>query len=304
MQAMILAAGLGTRLRPYTLIRPKPLFPVLNRSLLLILLDMLRRAGCFHIVVNGHHLAARIEEAVADMPDVRFQCESEVLGTGGGLRLALPEFTREPVLVMNGDIFHTVDLAALSRYHNQCGNLITMAMHDYPRFNTVRVREDRILTFRPDRVGSSGDLLAFTGIHVVNPEVIRQIPSRRFHHIIDLYEELVQRGERIGVFRVDGCFWRDMGTPQDYLDLHGELLGGSTRQFLLPLSRPRGHWLIDDQAVLAAGLDLADWGCIGKAVIGRDVQLRRCVVWDGARIPAGSRLEDVIVTPAKSQCIP
>ncbi|HDO30739.1 MAG TPA: nucleotidyltransferase family protein [Desulfobacteraceae bacterium] len=297
MQAMILAAGLGTRLRPYTLFRPKPLFPVLNRPLLLTMLDMLRRAGCSHIVVNGHHLAARIGEAVADMSDVRFQYESEVLGTGGGLRLALPEFTAEPVLVMNGDIFHTVDLAALSRYHARCGNLITMAMHDYPRFNTVRVRKDRVLTFRPDRVVPGRDLLAFTGIHVVSPEVIRQIPSRRFHHIIDLYEELVQRGEKIGIFRVDGCFWRDMGTPQDYLDLHGELLGGNIRQPRFPLPRPRGNWLVDDQAALAAGLELADWGCVGKAVVGRDVKLRRCVVWDGARIPAGSRLEDAIVTP-------
>lgn len=296
MQAMILAAGLGTRLRPYTLMRPKPLFPVLNRPLLLTLLDMLRRAGCFRIVVNAHHLAARIGEAVADMPDVRFQYEAEVLGTGGGLRRALSEFTEAPVLVMNGDILHTVDLAALFRYHDQCGNLLTMAMHDYPRFNTVRVRDGRVLTFRPDRVVPGSDLLAFTGIHVVSPEVIRQIPARRFYHIIDLYEELVQRGERIGVFRVDGCFWRDMGTPQDYLDLHGELLVDGIQQPLI-LPRPRGNWLVDDQAVLAAGLDLADWGCIGNAVIGRDVKLRRCVVWDGARIPAGSRLEDVIVTP-------
>lgn len=296
MQAMILAAGLGTRLRPYTLMRPKPLFPVLNRPLLLTLLDMLRRAGCCHVVVNAHHLAVRIKAAVADMPDVRFQYEPEVLGTGGGLRLALPEFTAEPVLVMNGDIFHTVDLAALTRYHVQNGNLITMAMHDYPRFNTVRVGEDRVLSFRPDRGGAAGELLAFTGIHVVSPEVIRQIPSRRFHHIIDLYEDLVQGGEKIGIFRVDGCFWRDMGTPQDYLDLHGELLGGGIRQSLLPLPRFRGNWLVDDQAVLTAGLELADWGCVGKAVIGRDVKLRRCVVWDGAHIPAGSRLEDAIVT--------
>jgi len=295
MQAMLLAAGFGTRLRPYTLIRPKPLFPVLNRPLLLVLLDMLHRTGFTRIVINGHHLADRIEDAVADIPDVRFQYEPEILGTGGGLRRALPGFTDEPVLVMNGDIFHTIDLSALYHYHIASGNLVTLALHDYPRFNTVRVRGERIQTFRPDGTLPEGDLLAFTGIQVVDPRIIQRIPRGRFYHIIDLYEDLARRGEKIGICRVDHCFWRDIGTLWDYLALHEELLSGKIMPpFGLP--RPQGQWLIDDQAHIESGVELADWGSIGKAQVSRGARLQRCVVWDGARISVGSQLKDMIVT--------
>ncbi|MCI5129172.1 MAG: nucleotidyltransferase family protein, partial [Candidatus Electrothrix sp. AUS3] len=109
MQAMLLAAGFGTRLRPYTLVRPKPLFPVCNIPLLHILLDKLVDAGCDRIVVNCHYLADQIKEAVERRPEVILQYEKEVLGTGGGLRKALEHFQDQPdtpVLVMNGDIFH------------------------------------------------------------------------------------------------------------------------------------------------------------------------------------------------------
>ena len=296
MQAMLLAAGFGTRLRPYTFIRPKPLFPVLNRPLLLILLDMLHHSGFTRIVVNGHYLADQIETAVAEVPDVRFQYEPEVLGIGGGLRRALPEFTDEPVLVMNGDTLHTIDLAALYDYHITSGNLVTLAMHDCPRFNTVLVKDERILTFQPDQNKAKSELLAFTGIQIVDPLIIRRIPDGRFYQSIDVYEDLARRGEKIGIYRVDDCFWRDMGTPRDYLTLHEELLAGKIK---LPFefSSPGDRWLIDEQARLEAGVDLVDWGCIGNARVGRDARLQRCVVWDGASVAPGSRLKDAIVTP-------
>lgn len=294
MQAMILAAGLGTRLRPYTLVRPKPLFPVLNRPLLHILLDMLRGAGCAHIVVNGHHLRRLVRDALRDFPAVAFQDEPEILGTGGGLRQALPGFSAEPVLVMNGDIFHTVDLAALYRHHIRAGNLVTMALHDYPRFRSVAVAGDRIVSFRPAEKVPDNDLLAFTGIHVVEPEVIRMIPAGRFHHIIDLYEDLAQSGKPVGFVRVDHSFWRDIGTPEDYLRLHEELLTGSAG--IEPgIHFPRGRWLIDRRAQVAGDASLSGWGCIGRAEIGRGVSLHNCVVWDGAAVADGSRIQDSII---------
>jgi mannose-1-phosphate guanylyltransferase len=295
MQAMILAAGLGTRLRPYSLIRPKPLFPVLNRPLLNILIDMLRAAGCERIVVNGHHLGAQIRQAVLGLPGVSFQNEPEILGTGGALRLALDRFDEIPVLVMNGDIYHTIDPAGLYRQHVNSGNSVTMALHDFPRFRSVSVADERIVSFQPpaDRLGK--DLLAFTGIHVVEPEVIGRIPEGRNYHIIDLYERLAGMKNGIGYVRVDGCFWRDIGTPADYLRLHGELLGGPAEK--KPVDAASGRWLIHAGAWIADDAVLTGWGCIGSgASVGSGAHLQNCVVWDNAAVAAGTRWKDSIIT--------
>lgn len=297
MQAMLLAAGLGTRLRPYSLVRPKPLFPVLNRPLLLILLDMLSLAGCTRVVVNGHHLSSQVEEAVAGRKGLIFQHEPEILGTGGSLRRALPHFGDKPLLVMNGDIFHTIDLAALYAEHVQSGNRITMAMHDCPRFNTVGVRDGFVASFHSASGRDTDANLAFTGIHIVDPSIIRRIPDRRFFHIIDLYEELISQGEKIGCRRVDGALWQDIGTPEDYLELHALLLSGAIRQ-PLPVPVPARPWLVSSKARIKDGIDLSGWGCIGNADLGRNVRLHNCVVWDDAVIPDGTRLENAIVSPA------
>ncbi len=201
MQAVLLAAGLGTRLRPHTLIRPKPLFPVLNQPLLHRLLDMLSTVGCTRIVVNCHHLAEQIDSSLESYPDILVQFEPKILGTGGSLALALQSLDDEPILVMNGDIVHSIDVAALYKKHCESGDGVTLAMHDYPRFNTVAVQGDRVTSFRP---GSDMPQLAFTGIHVVEPEVIKRIPLDTFFHIIDLYDELAAE-DRVGLQRVARC---------------------------------------------------------------------------------------------------
>ncbi len=295
MQAILLAAGFGTRLRPYTLIRPKPLFPVLNRPLLHRLLDMLYKSGCTRIVVNAHHLAGQIRHSLAEYPDVVLQVEPEILGTGGSLRLAKEKLADGPILVMNGDIVHTVDVASLYDHHVRSGNEVTLAMHDYSRFNTVGVEDDRVVSFTPRQ---DVQQLAFTGIHVVNPEIVARIPGPGFFHIIDLYQELALQG-RIGLLRVDGAFWRDIGTPEDYLQLHRELLETQTRLDIDPVGQKKDGWLVDEGVDLEKDVRLQDWGCLGRGVrVGNSTTLSRCVVWDQAEIPSGSRIIDAIVTGA------
>ena len=292
MQAMILAAGFGTRLRPYTLCRPKPLFPILNVPLLHILLDKLAACGCTRIVVNGHHLADQIEAALVDRQGVHFQHEPEILGTGGSLRKALPLFADEPVLVMNGDIYHDIDLAQLLDWHRAGGDAVSMAMHDYDRFNSVLVRDERISSFAAEEQSVDGELLAFTGIHILNPEVIARIPDNGFFHIIDLYTELARTGQVASV-RVDNSFWRDIGTVADYLGLHKQLLA---QQQMLSSESTTAGWCIDPAATIGDNVRLADWGSIGAhAEIGDNCSLTRCVVWDRVRIAAGQELTDRVL---------
>jgi mannose-1-phosphate guanylyltransferase len=298
MQAILLAAGFGTRLRPYTLIRPKPLFPVLNRPLLHILLDRLQASGCRKTVVNCHHLAGQIQDALTGYPDVHIQVEPEILGTGGSLRLAMEQLSGEPILVMNGDVFHTVDLTELYKYHLESGNKVTLAMHDYPRFNTVGVQGERVVSFQP---GPAEQRLAFTGIHVVEPEVLYKIPAQSFFHIIDLYEELAVQG-MVGIKRVDGAFWRDIGTLEDYLQLHRELLDSDSGIPFTGKGRRQGGWLLGENVRLGDNVRLRDWGCLGHGVrVGDLTILCRSVVWDQARIADGSRIIDTIVTGADTK---
>lgn len=279
MQAILLSAGYGTRLRPYSTLRPKPLFPVVNEPLLYRLLEQLQAHNCWPILVNCHHLAAQIEAMLAARPEVFVQFEPEILGTGGALRLALNRMDNDPLLVMNGDLFHDINLEWVYHQHLLSKNDVTLALHDHPRFNTVRVQGDRVIGF-----GGEGESLAFTGIHVVDPEAIERIPAAGFHHIIDLYQELAAEG-RVGYCRVDGSRWRDIGTPEDYLQLHRELLAETS------------GWVVDPTARIGSGVEMAGWGCIGPgATIGDGVHLCHCVVWDGATVAAGSTFVDAIVT--------
>ncbi|MCX5871574.1 MAG: sugar phosphate nucleotidyltransferase [Deltaproteobacteria bacterium] len=292
---MILAAGFGTRLLPYTLVRPKPLFPILNQSLLLLTIQRLQQAGCDHIVVNCHYLREQIVCALHGIPGVVVQEETSVLGTGGGLRLALGQLRDEPVLVTNGDIYHTIDYQRLYQDHKRKGAPVTMAMHDFPRFNTVAVRDGRIYSFddRADR--AKGGLLAFTGLHVVEPAMLAGIPAEEEYSIIDWYRHLLQQGQPIAAIRVDDCFWTDMGTVEDYLALHAGLLTGKIPVWPELEWSAKRPFLVADQEKMGSGLVLRDWVCVGDAVIGKNAHLQRSVVWDEAMIAEGRRIVDQLV---------
>jgi mannose-1-phosphate guanylyltransferase len=290
MNAMILAAGLGTRLRPYTLLRPKPLFPVLGRPLLLLHLEMLRRAGFGPVVVNAHHLQEQIGCCLAGEDGVVVQREEQILGTGGGLRLAAARFGKEPVLVTNGDIYHTIDLANVYRQHCASGAAATLVLHDCPRFNKVTVSEDgRILDFGGSEATlAHGRQLAFTGIHVLDPAVLQLIPAGVFADIIDCYRTLIRQGRVVSSLVVRDHFWTDIGTPEDYLALHAHLLA---------CREPAARFSVHEQAELGRGIRLRDWAVIGRgARIGDGAILSRTVVWDGAIVAAGACLADAIAT--------
>jgi len=309
MNAMILAAGLGTRLRPYTLIRPKPLFPVLGRPLLKLIIARLRAAGCDRIVVNAHHLREQFGPLLADEPDVVVQHEAAVLGTGGGLRRALESFGTEPVLVVNGDIYHTIDLSEVYRCHCAGGRGVTMVLHDQPRFNTVRVNEvDEVRGFdRPDLQGAapapaSGERrLAYTGIQVIDPELLRAVTPDTPSCIIDCYRRFLGRGGTIGGQVAEGCFWTDMGTPADYLELHGGLLTGRIPAWPeIAGAAGAGPFHLPASAAVGERVELRDWVCLGDHVrVGDQAVLQRVVAWDGANIAPGTRLTDTIVTGAR-----
>ena len=296
MQAMILAAGFGTRLLPYTKICPKPLFPLLNEPLLFLTIRRLQAAGFDHIIVNCHYLREQIVSALAGMSGVIIQEEDTVLGTGGGLRLALSNMRNEPLLVTNGDIYHTVNYRELYHAHDSGKAVVTMAMHEYPRFNKVTVQGDYVTGFG-DQEG--GNLMAFTGLHVLEPDVLEYIPLNQEYSIIDRYREILLDGKKIRALNVDDCSWTDMGTVDDYLALHGKLLKKE-----IPLWEEFSHlpgeefpFLVDEQASLGKAVSFQDWVCIGRAQLAHKSNLQRCIVWDDARVEEGTNYLDTLLVP-------
>ena len=289
MQAMILAAGFGTRLRPYTEIKPKPIFPVCNTPLLLLTINNLKSSGFSKIIVNCHHLADQVIRHISDISGVIIQHEDIILGTGGGLRRALPNLDDSPLLIVNGDIYHTVSYEKLYSAHEDGGGSVTMALHDLPRFNKVKVEQNRVVGF----AGELENSLAFTGIHVINPDILYDIQDNSFSCIIDRYKDILQKNGEIGVYRVDDCFWSDMGTVPDYLKLHADLLQNDNS---IPTNHNGAKVLAGDNTVLGENLEVKDWACIGHNVkIGKSVYLERTVVWDGAVLESNKEYTDTIV---------
>ena len=299
---MILGAGLGTRLLPYSLKRPKPLFPILNRPLLHLTISRIKQAGAHKVIVNAHHLRSQIKKALLAETDIIVQEEIKILGTGGGLRMALSHFDKEPVLVVNGDIYHTIDYNDTYRFHCASGADVTLVLHDYPRFNDVRVDSRLRITGFSSPIDEGRYLegsLAFTGIHVINPEVLHVIPQETPYCIIDCYRKLLQQGGMIKAYVARDHFWTDMGTPADYLQLHGDLLEQKVPGYdELTADIISGPFIGLENASVSPDAKLLDWVCIGRgATIERGATLQRSVVWDGAVVPAGTIIKDTIITP-------
>ena len=291
--AMILGAGFGQRARPLSLVRPKPLFPVLNRPIISHTLDSLAPLGLRQVVVNTHHLADRLEAYLAGLghkPAIRISREETILGTGGGLRKARPFLGPDPFLVINGDIVTGVDLAALIAEHQARGPLATLVLHDCPKFNQVAVDEAGFIRgFRGKWPGGPENpgwrIMAFTGVHLVDPWVLTRLPDGP-GDIIAAYQALIEAGEPVRAMVADDLFWWDAGTLESYLDLHATLLA----------DRAAGTVLTESGWEAAPGARVEGWAALGQGVVLEEgAVVRNSVLWPGARVKAGVTVIDSVL---------
>jgi aminoglycoside/choline kinase family phosphotransferase/dTDP-glucose pyrophosphorylase len=221
MKAMILAAGLGTRLRPYSQHIPKPLFTIGQRPLLDIVIERLVRTGCTAAMINTHYHHAQIEAFVAEQAytlPVMTRHEPEILGTGGGIRNMADFWDSDPMLVLNADVVCDIDLRHAYRFHAQHDAPVTLVMHDCEDFNSVWVDgQERVIGFhgRPSEPGQVRRL-AFTGIHVLDRRILDYLPAAGPAHIIDAYEHMLADGVTIKAYVSRDHYWRDIGTPENY----------------------------------------------------------------------------------------
>jgi len=238
MKAMVLAAGLGTRLRPLTDDRPKALVNVADRTLLEITLTRLKQFGVREVIVNVHHFADMIVAYLRANNNfglhVEISRENILLDTGGGLKKAGWFFDRdsEPFLLHNVDVISTIDFQEMLRFHNDRQGLATLAVKDrqtsrFLIFDEQQelcgrrlVREEKLEIARPS---SQRVELAFAGIHIISPRLISLLTGEGAFSIIDSYLGLAGRGEKIFGFRADTYNWRDLGTVESLKKATAEL---------------------------------------------------------------------------------
>ena len=231
MKAMILAAGLGTRLRPLTDDRPKALVEVAGRTMLEITLSRLRAVGVREVILNVHHFAGMILEYLKanDNFGLRIEVSREqlLLDTGGGLKQAawffLEDCSREePFILHNVDVVSTIDLRRMVQFHAGRQALATLAVQNRETSRYLLFDEQLQLCGRrsgldekPEVVRSSRQVQAraFCGIHVISPRLLAMMMEEGAFSIITAYLHLAARGEPIVSFAADESYWRDLGTP-------------------------------------------------------------------------------------------
>jgi NDP-sugar pyrophosphorylase family protein len=252
MKAMILAAGLGTRLRPLTNDRPKALVTVAGRTLLEITLSRLRSFGVREVIVNAHHHAEIIADYLQahDNFGIRIEVsyEEELLDTGGGLKKAAHFFCdslQEPFILHNVDVLSTIDLGRMMHFHTEQHALATLAVQDrvtsrYLLFDELGQLCGRRVMRAPNvespkteagqdqlvRPAQQLRALAFSGIHVISPKIFAKMEEEGAFSIIDTYLHFAAQGEKIIAFRADEYYWRDLGRPENLLEAAHDMRSG------------------------------------------------------------------------------
>jgi len=329
---MVLAAGLGTRLRPLTDWLPKPAVPVCGLPLVRYAFARLAAAGARRTVLNTHHLAAVMgrvaqESAAATGLDLALSHEPDIAGTGGALRQAAVHLAgAEAIVLWNGDVLFDLDLAPVVAGHLASRALATMVLAPMPEnagYAAVEVDDARLVR----RIAGHGpggpglEPLHFTGVHVLSPALLDEVPASPFACDVNrhVYPPLLGAGLVRGV--VAGGYWNDLGTPERYLQANLDLLAGRVPLVRLhgadpfaglsPFGRP-GAWVapgahlsegaaLEAPAVLGRGARVEAGATVGPgavvgagARIGPGATVRRAVVWENTEVLPGEQVVDAV----------
>lgn len=319
MKAMLLCAGLGTRLRPITYSIPKPLVPVFDAPVVSYTIDILRRCGIEEAVVNLHHLPANIRNTLGTSYSgvhIHYSHEPEILGAVGGIREALPMLDDGPIPVINGDILFDIDLRAMLDYHTRTGAVLTLSagkIPSRPELHVIgadaagRVHRVRDLVSRLDEPRAS---FVNLGIFIYESRIIREYapPGEPFGFAGDggLISRLFDNGERVMIFSNNDFYWNDIGTPSAYLKAHTDALGGRGAGGVLArlktASQPPVTSVVREPVYFGsdvraerntvAGPDAV----IGSgSIIGKGACIKNSIVLPGSSVPSGASIIDSIV---------
>lgn len=315
MQALILAGGKGTRLRPLTVYTPKPIVPVMNRPLMLYQVDLLKKAGITDVTLSLSYQPDKIEQIMGNGSEfgvnLRYITEANPLGTGGAYRFAA-DSTIETTVVFNGDILTDLDLTAMIKFHRETKAEATIALSpvdDPTRYGVAQTGEDgRILRFveKPDAAQLSE--LSNTinaGVYILEPSILELIAkdtNRSFEYHV--FPDILERGLPFYGFVMSGEYWLDIGTPESYLKAHLDLLSDKVKSIAIERtfnSDVATHAEVDRTSVIGEGCTVKPGVRIRNSVIGSGVLIEEkavienSVIWSHTRIAAAAEVRNSVI---------
>lgn len=286
MKAVVMAGGAGSRLRPLTMGRPKPMVPLVNKPVMGHIIDLLKRHNLNRIAATLQYMANDIQDYFGDGSafevELTYFIEDEPLGTAGSVKNAEP-FLDEPFLVISGDAVTDIDLSALINFHRQKGALVTIALYRVPtplEYGVVITDEDgRIIQFleKPGWAEVISDWVN-TGIYVLEPEVLEYIPpGQPFDFSKDLFPLLLKKGAPLFGFKASG-YWCDVGNIQEYVRASFDYLQGKVNLTEPGRRIAPGIWV-------GEGVEIApDAKIYGPVYLGNEVKLKGGVVIQGPAV--------------------
>ncbi|HZN84422.1 MAG TPA: NDP-sugar synthase [Mycobacterium sp.] len=299
--AVVLVGGLGTRLRPLTLSAPKPMLPTAGLPFLTHLLSRIAEAGIEHVVLGTSYKAAVFESEFGDGSKLGLQIdyvvEDEPLGTGGGIANVSGMLRHDTAVVFNGDVLSGADLRALLDSHRDSGADVTLHLvrvGDPRAFGCVPTDSEGVVTAFLEKTQDPPSDQINAGCYVFKREVIERIPKGRALSVErEVFPGLLSDGLRVCGY-VDSTYWRDMGTPEDFVRGSADLVRGIAPS--PALAGQRGEKLVHDGAGVAPGALLIGGTVVGRgAEIGAGARLDGAVIFDGVRIGAGAVIERSII---------
>lgn len=309
MRAMVLAAGLGTRLLPLTRDLAKPAVPFANRSLIHYCLEWLCENGVDRVVINLHHCPETVIAAVEGRSwpvEIDFSHEPQILGTAGGVKKAEKHFANGTFIMVNSDSLYEVDLAGPLALHRQEGAVATMILREAsskdPYGRVIVDTAGRVKEIRGrETLHEATEGHIFTGIHVFEPEVLRYVPPGRFYEINQMvYPQLIQEGRIVQGF-VSDAFWADVGHHKAYLQAHRDVL--RRRSITLVSESPMSSnidlhppVLVGRECHIGGGARIGPMAVVGhRCTIGPGSVIEDSVLWDDVTVGHDSRISGSIV---------
>ncbi len=299
--AVILVGGKGTRLRPLTVSTPKPMLPTAGVPFLSHLLARIKAAGITHVVLGTSFKAEVFEDYFGDGADlgleIEYVVEDKPLGTGGGIRNVYDKLRANTVMVFNGDVLGGTDLGGILDAHHAKKADLTMHLVRVPdprAFGCVPTdAEGRVSAFLEKTEDPPTDQIN-AGCYVFRRELIGEIPADRVVSVErETFPRLLEEERRVFGY-VDNAYWRDMGTPSDFVRGSSDLVRGIAPSPLL--QGKTGECLVDESAGVSDGALLLGGTVIGRGTeIGAGCRLDDTVVFDGVTIEPGAVIEDSII---------
>jgi NDP-sugar pyrophosphorylase family protein len=320
---MVLAAGVGERMRPLTTHVPKPLLPVANRPVMGYVLEHLARHGFTEVVANLHYRAHDIEahfgDGSRDGVSLSYSYEEELCGSAGGLKRCEETFGGEDFLVTGADDLTDMNLTALLEAHRAVGAVASIGLVEVEQtseFGIVVTDEaGRIQQFVEKPKGVAPSNTANTQIYLFSPRIFEFIPSACFHDFgKQVFPALVAAGLPFYGFRLEG-YWRDIGSIKDYLAAQWDVLEGRLRGKVAgpeatagvrlgdgchmgPGVQLRAPVLLGNGCHVGPETELGPKTVLGdRARVGAKARLTDCVVWEGLEVPEGADLSRTVVIP-------